>query len=65
MSITVAVNAADSPNGPQQTVGQSAQHDDCAEYNGSNGGADDDDMAVFEHEKDRHEQVNGGRMDGR
>lgn len=54
MSITVAVNATDSNNGPQ-TVCQSAQHNNCGEYNGSGGG--DDDMALFDHEKDQHEQV--------
>lgn len=44
MSITVAVSAtADSANGPQTVVRQTA------ELNG--------DAAVFEHEKDRHEQV--------
>lgn len=53
MSITVAVNAADSTNGPQ-AVCQSVQHNNCAEYNG---GGDDDDMAVFDHENDRQEQV--------
>lgn len=49
MSITVAVNATDSANGPQ-AVCQSVQHN-CAEYNGN------DDMAVFDHEKDQQEQV--------
>jgi len=72
MSITVAVNATDSANGPQAAVCQSAaQHNNCAEYNGGvdgdNGiggggigiGVDDDDTAVFNHEnKERqHEQV--------
>lgn len=69
MSITVAVNATDSANGPQVAVCQSAtQHNNCAEYNdGDNGiggggvgiGVDDDDTAVFDHEnKERpHDQV--------
>lgn len=61
MSITVAVNAADSINGPQ-AVCQSGHHD-CSEYNNGGsgsggGGGDDDDMAVFEHEKHQHELVN-------
>lgn len=50
MSITVAVNAADSTNGPQ-AVCQTVQHNNCVEYNG--GG----DMAVFDHENDQHDQV--------
>jgi hypothetical protein len=54
MSITVAVNATDSNNGPQ-AVCQSAQHNNCSEYNG--GGDGGDDMAVFNHEQDQHEQV--------
>lgn len=55
MSITVAVNATDTTNGPQ-AVCQSAQHNNCGEYN-SGGGGDDDDMAVIDHEKDQQEQV--------
>lgn len=51
MSITVAVNAADSTNGPQ-AVCQTVQHNNCVEYNGGVG-----DMAVFDHEKGQHEQV--------
>lgn len=50
MSITVAVNATDSANGPR-AVCQSVQQNNCAEYNGN------DDMAVFDHEKDHQEQV--------
>lgn len=65
MSITVAVNATDSANGPQAAVCQSAaQHNNCGDYNGGvdggNGigivgggvgiGVDDDDTAVFVHE---------------
>lgn len=57
MSITVAVNATDSNNGPQ-VVCQSAQHNNCNEYNGGGGGGGDNDMAVFNHEQDQHEQVN-------
>lgn len=54
MSITVAVNAADSAKGPE-TVCQSAEHNNCGENNGS--GGDDDDLSVLEHEKDQNEQV--------
>lgn len=56
MSITVAVNATDSTNGPQ-AVCPSAQHTNCGEYNGGGGGGDDDDMAIIDHEKDQQEQV--------
>lgn len=52
MSITVAVNAADSADGPQAVC--PVQHNNCSEYNGGDG---NDDMAVFDHEKDHHEQV--------
>lgn len=52
MSITVAVNVADGTNGPQ-AVCQSVQHNNCVGYNGGGG----DDMAVFDHENDQHEQV--------
>lgn len=58
MSITVAVNATDSTNGPQ-AVCQSAEHTNCGEYNGGGVGGDDDDMAVIDHEKDLQEQVDG------
>lgn len=58
MSITLAVNAADTTNGPQTVCQSAQQNNNCAEYNGGGiGGDDDDDMAVFDHEKHQHEQV--------
>jgi len=54
MSITAAANAADSTNG-SQAVCESTQHNNCGEYNGDGDG--DDDMAVFDHEKEQQKQV--------
>lgn len=66
MSITVAVNAAaDSANGPQTVVCETAaQHDDCGSGGGggelNGGGVDEDDMAVFDREKSEKVKTTGG-----